>query len=223
MNQPTVPNMFTLLIQTLRARLKLEQGMVVVQDKSWPSVTQPILPSLTGSPWRRGIHLIVCGRSGCHATRHWKGHCQPPRRFPYNPRLQRKSNECRSPGTYHLRLMLNSRTGTTSFRWAPDRKGVPGNEITDTEATTASDPPPSPISYASAKSLIRRTLTDSSLSVVTNVLNWLMARWCLARGDVSKIEVPDQLTVVKRRRRQINGWPAISVPQRRMQWTFISG
>ncbi len=45
----------------------------------------------------------------------------------------------------------------------PGHKGILGNELADTEAkaaaSTTSDPP-RPISYASARSLIRRTLTD---------------------------------------------------------------
>ncbi len=65
--------------------------------------------------------------------------------------------ERRSPVTHRLRSLLNARPGP------PGHKGTPGNELADTKAktaaTTTSDPP-WPISYASARSLIRKTLTD---------------------------------------------------------------
>ncbi len=39
-------------------------------------------------------------------------------------------------------------------------KGIPGNELTGTAAASSTSDPPRPISYASARSLIHRTLID---------------------------------------------------------------
>ncbi len=87
-----------------------------------------------------------------------------------------KANECRSPVTYHFSAQCSTGSDIPPVNARPQSNPCiePADTEAKTAATTTSDPL-SPISYASARSLIRRTLTDSSLSVVNNVLNWLMA------------------------------------------------
>ncbi len=53
--------------------------------------------------------------------------------------------------------------GPTNLLWIPRHKGIPANEPADTTPNAAdltNRDPPRPISYASARSLIRRTFTD---------------------------------------------------------------
>ncbi len=69
-----------------------------------------------------------------------------------------KAIECRSPMPHRLRSLLNARPGPTTRP-----QGNPRYELADTEAKTATKPTsdsPRPITYAFARFLIRRTLTD---------------------------------------------------------------
>ncbi len=96
-----------------------------------------------------------------HNCRVWQ--VEPCRRLGEVARRSRINNgKYRYPrqlkvGLHGLRSLLSARPGPTILLW------VPGNELADSEAKTA-DPtisdPPRPITYSSARSLIRRTLTD---------------------------------------------------------------
>ncbi len=62
--------------------------------------------------------------------------------------------------THHLRSQLNAHQGPTAFLGVQGRNGIPSNELAHAEAkTVATAINESPISYAYARSLIRRTPT----------------------------------------------------------------
>ncbi len=128
------------------------------------------------SPSRRGLHLVVCGRRSCYATRIEMGHHQSPRALTHN--LHRQSIATQGNWTSASRVPSpHHSTGPANHL------GIPGNELADaaaiTAATTTSDPP-RPIS---ARSLIRRTLINPLPA------NWGQGR-CMAGSTGSKIAWP---------------------------------
>ncbi len=102
-----------------------------------------------------------------------------------------KAIERRSLVTHYLRSLLNARPGSTSLLWIPGLKGIPSKELSDSAAKAAAlttNDPPRPISYASARSLIRRTLTNppptnSRTAEVYSGLSW--SKDCMATSNRS--------------------------------------
>ncbi len=67
--------------------------------------------------------------------------------------------------TQSIRQQLDNRAGPTTLTWVPGHNAIPGKEAADElakAAATATDTPPRPISFAIARVLIRRTVTDAS-------------------------------------------------------------
>ncbi len=106
---------------------------------------------LNESPSGLGLHLVVC-----YATRIEMGHRQSPRAITHS--LHRQS--IATQGNWASASRDPSRQRSTG---PANHHGIPNNElahaVAKTATTTTSDPP-RPISYASARSLIRRTLID---------------------------------------------------------------
>ncbi len=83
--------------------------------------------------------------------------------------------------------VYNARPGPTTLLWVPGHKGITSNEVADAEvkaAMTTTNDPPRPMSYASARSVIHRTLADLANARTAEVYNGFS--WSKDCKEISK-------------------------------------